>query len=130
MKHSTSSTTGKVWVDIPCTSLQKFSLTRHAKSATHANSMKAEADFQSSNKTGGIKEAFNKVKTVQEQALVGALKCLYWLCKERIAHTTKYQSLLDLTWDATTCITYMLERMQSIDPSVSYRKLWLHLHML
>ena len=58
--------------------------------------MKAEADFQSSNKTGGINEAFNRVITVQEQALVGALKCLYWLCKERIAHTTKYQSLLDL----------------------------------
>ena len=33
----------------------------------------------------------------QVAAVVGAIKCLYWLCKQEIPHTTNYQPLLSLT---------------------------------
>lgn len=63
---------------------------------THGNVMKAESDLERTEKSGDIKQSFSKVISVQEQDLVGAFKCLYWLCKERIAYTTKYESLLQL----------------------------------
>lgn len=34
--------------------------------------------------------------TAQRNAVVGAMKIIYWLAKEELAHTTKYESLLDL----------------------------------
>eukprot|EP00731_Ephydatia_muelleri_P010172 Em0005g758a len=45
---------------------------------------------------GGIKEALDKQVTLQRQALIAAMKCLYWLCKQEIAHTTNYEPLLSL----------------------------------
>ena len=47
-------------------------------------------------KDGGIKQSFQNVVTAQQETFVGALKCLYWLCKEQIAYTTKYKRLIDL----------------------------------
>ena len=40
--------------------------------------------------------AFEKQVTAQRNAVVGAMKIIYWLAKEEVAHTTKYESLLDL----------------------------------
>lgn len=34
--------------------------------------------------------------TAQRNAVVGSMKVIYWLAKEEVAHTTKYESLLDL----------------------------------
>ena len=34
---------------------------------------------------------------LQRSAVIGAMKCLYWLCKQEIAHTTNYQPLLSLS---------------------------------
>ena len=45
-------------------------------------------------KSGDIKQSFGKLISVWEQALAGAFKCLHCLCKEQIAYTTKYKSLL------------------------------------
>ena len=36
---------------------------------------------------------------MQSKAVIGAMKIIYWLAKEEAAHTTKYESLLDLTVD-------------------------------
>ena len=33
------------------------------------------------------------------KAAIGCLKCIYWLCKNEIAHTTTYPSLLQLGED-------------------------------
>ena len=48
--------------------------------------------------------AFEKGIAAQRVAVQGALKVVYWLCKEEVAHTTKYESLIDLaiSWDALT----------------------------
>ena len=31
------------------------------------------------------------------KALIGALKIMYWLAREEVAHTTKFSSLMDLS---------------------------------
>ena len=48
---------------------------------------------------GGVARAFEKQITLQRQAVVGAMKIIYWLAKEEVAHTTKYKSWLDLAID-------------------------------
>ena len=40
---------------------------------------------------GGIAQAFEQVRTMQKNALVGALKCMYWLAKREIAHTSNFE---------------------------------------
>ena len=40
--------------------------------------------------------AFEKGIAMQRVAVQGAVKVVYWLCKEEVAHTTKYESLIDL----------------------------------
>ena len=41
-------------------------------------------------------QAFFARVSVQREALTGALRIVYWLMKEEIAHTTKFKSLMDL----------------------------------
>lgn len=95
---------------------------------THGNVMKAESDLERTEKSGDIKQSFSKVISVQEQDLVGAFKCLYWLCKERIAYTTKYESLLQLA-KSLGCgylDTFMKQKMQNIHQKPFFRKFLLH----
>ena len=72
-------------------------LERHEKSAMHREAVERETYRLSSQRDGGIKQAFSKTVMVQRKALVGALKMLYWLAKEEIAHTTKFTSLMQLS---------------------------------
>lgn len=37
-----------------------------------------------------------KQVTAQQKVVMGAMKVVYWLAKEEVAHSTKYESLLDL----------------------------------
>ena len=46
---------------------------------------------------GGIRQAFSQQVVVQRKALIGALKMVYWLAKEEVAHTTKFVSLMQLS---------------------------------
>ena len=50
-----------------------------------------------SQRSGGIRQAFSQQVVVQRKALIGALKMVYWLAKEEIAHTTKFASLMQLS---------------------------------
>ena len=49
-----------------------------------------------SKEDGGIQKAFAAVEIAKKKAMVGVLKCLYWLYKQDIPHTTKYVPLLEL----------------------------------
>ena len=49
-----------------------------------------------SQRDGGLRQAFSARVTVQRKALIGALNLMYWLAKQEIAHTTKFNSLKDL----------------------------------
>ena len=45
---------------------------------------------EQSESDGGIAAAFEHVWEAEEASLKCALMCLYWLCKEEIAHTSKF----------------------------------------
>lgn len=36
------------------------------------------------------------MQSAEKKAMIGAMKCMYWLCKQEVAHTTKFSDLLDL----------------------------------
>ena len=50
----------------------------------------------SSERDGGVQQAFSQRVLIQQKVLVGALKMVYWLAKEEVAHTTKFASLMQL----------------------------------
>lgn len=45
---------------------------------------------------GRITLAFDRQVTARRRAVVGAIKIIYWVAKEKVVHTTKYESLLEL----------------------------------
>ena len=63
----------------------------------HREAVEKEALLKQSTHDGGIARAFEKQITARRNAVVGAMKIVYWLAKEEVAHTTKYEYLLDLT---------------------------------
>ena len=80
-----------------CTYLRKDVLERHEKSAMHAEAMEHERARLSSQRSGGIRQAFSQQVVLQRKARIGALKMVYWLAKEEVAHTTKFASLMQLS---------------------------------
>ena len=85
-----------IWVDLPCVTVTQQSLKRHEASQSHADARKLEAQLCLSRKDGGIEQAFATVESAERKAMIAAMKCLYWLCKQEIPHTTNYMPLLEL----------------------------------
>lgn len=71
-------------------------LTRHQDSAMHKEALEQERACQVVKLRGSIREAVQKQTTLQRGALISAMECLYWLCKQEIPHSTNYQPLLSL----------------------------------
>ena len=63
----------------------------------HAEAMERERARLSSQRSGGIQQAFSQQVVLQRKALIGALKMVYWLAKEEVAHTMKFASLMELS---------------------------------
>ena len=91
-KHSRSGT----WTTSPCMSLCKDCIERHKKSEVYARSVDLELHREQAVREGGIMMAFQQQVVAQRKAVIGALKVVYWLAKEEIAYTTKYELLLSL----------------------------------
>lgn len=85
-----------VWITKPCTSLRRDSILDHSRSKGHNDAIRAEKDAVQAKLRGGIVQAFTNVQSAQKKAVIGALKCMYWLAKQEIAHTTNFESLLNL----------------------------------
>ena len=85
-----------VWVDLPCTTITRQSLVKHSKTLSHIKAVKMEADLSSAQTDGGITMAFQRVVSAQRKAFIGALKCMYFLNKREVAHTTNFVPLLEL----------------------------------
>ena len=81
----------KVWTSKPCFHLRLDKIKQHAKSNMHKLSKLAEADT-----TVAISQAFSDTFSIEMKAAVGCLKCVYWLYKQEISHTTTYPELLAL----------------------------------
>lgn len=99
-KHSRrpkKSVTGRcAWVDVPCVTLTRNTLSKHELSEAHCDAVKLETQLCLSKKDGGIAGAFSAVQSSERRAMIGAFKCMYWLCAEQIAHTTNFTSLIAL----------------------------------
>lgn len=85
-----------VWVDVQCITITQASLRRHESSNSHTEAKRLEAQLCMANEVGGIQQAFGSVQSAERKAMIGALKCLYFLCKNEIPHTTNFVPLLDL----------------------------------
>ena len=84
------------WTCKCCSCIHKDVIDRHSKSVMHREAIKKETLHRQSSHDGGIARAFKRQLMAQKKAMVGAMKVLYWLAKEKVAHTTNYESLLDL----------------------------------
>ena len=82
-----------VWTELPCTSLRKDCIERHARSETHIRCAERELMREQALRDGGLQMAFQQQVVAQRKAVIGALKVVHWLAKEEIAYTTKYESL-------------------------------------
>ena len=58
--------------------------------------MKLEAALGSARTDGGIERAFQQVVSTERKAMIGSLKCMYFLNKREIAHTTNFVPLCEL----------------------------------
>ena len=83
-------------------------LCNHASSASHKDAVALEAQQLLLATSGGISEVFGAVETAERKAMIGLMKCMYWLCKNELPHTTNFVSLLSLTKNLGA--TYLNER--------------------
>ena len=105
------------WTVKPCSYIRKDILKRHSNSVMHQDAVDRELTVSQSQRDGGIRMAFEQGIAAHRNAVIGAMKVIYWLCKEEVAHTTKYESLLDLA--ISLGCTY-LEKL-SVSARANYR---------
>ena len=71
-------------------------MTKHETSQCHKDAVLAESKAAAAQISGGIQTALDQQVSMKLKAVIGALKCLYWLAKEETDHHTKFGSLLHL----------------------------------
>ena len=69
---------------------------KHSQSMSHVEAVKMETTLASSRVDGGIRMAFERVASAERKAMLGALKCMYFLTKRELAHTTNFVPLCEL----------------------------------
>ena len=82
----------QTWNMIPCTRYHLQSVTMHKRSATHRDSVRLEL---AASTTPTIAHAM-QLPDIPAHGMEQAFSCLYFLAKQRIAHTTNFEPLLDL----------------------------------
>ncbi|CAG2186740.1 unnamed protein product [Mytilus edulis] len=85
------------WVDLPCSWMVRESILRHGRSETHKEAVAFEGARVLANTS--LATAVEKEVTLNEMAMESAMKCLYWLCKRELPHTTNYVPLMNLCKD-------------------------------
>ena len=87
--------TGK-WVRVGASSLRHDKVRNHELSAMHRDSEYCRREEARASLTGGIRGALEVTVTRKRKSIIGALKCLYYLAKNELPHTTNFSSLIDL----------------------------------
>lgn len=62
----------------------------------HKEALELESTRLASERSEGIRQTYASRVVQQRKALIGALRVIYSLAREEIAHTTKFNSLTDL----------------------------------
>ena len=79
-----------VWNKNPCSRIRLQSILNHEKSSAHQDSVRIESE---SVRTVSVAGAINP--SVPSDGIHQAFACLYFLVKQKIAHTTNFEPLLD-----------------------------------
>ncbi len=90
-KYKKTSYGHDIWSNTPCARLRLQSITTHENSCVHKDSVKLELACVS---TPSIVETVTP--PIPRKGIHQAFRCLYFLPKHRIPHTTNYKPLLDL----------------------------------
>ena len=99
IKHNATcrSKTG-VWVNHPCVSIRRDKVKRHAISAMHKGLEQLEAFAAGASVDGGIAQALENTIALKRKAVQGAMRILYWLSKNEVAHFTKFETIMGCTY--------------------------------
>ncbi|XP_078000900.1 zinc finger protein 862-like [Glandiceps talaboti] len=95
MKYQRSKPCG-AWVKSGSTSYREDKIRQHENSTHHRVAVEMDASRKLTEKDGGITDAIQRVVTLEMEALIGALRCVYFLMKRELPHTTNLVPLLDL----------------------------------
>ena len=76
--------------------MTRQSLTKHGASDAHTDAVKLEMHLSVSQRDGGIAQSFCAVQSAERKAMIGAMKCMYWLCRQEVPHITNFSALLEL----------------------------------
>ena len=83
----------KVWNKEACTTICKDVPAKHEGSIMHREALEHEHACHVVKVQGGIKEAMQRQGVLQSDAVIGAMKCLYWLCKQGLSHNFFFTSM-------------------------------------
>ena len=70
-----------VWTDVQCQLITRQVLVKHSQSESHTDAVKLEAALRLARTEGGIDRAFQQVISAERKAILGSLKCMYFLNK-------------------------------------------------
>lgn len=97
-----------VWVDIPCTTVRKSAIRTHMEGEPHKEAVVFEATAAVT--SSSIEASLVREEEVNRQALTTSMKVLYFLCKEEIPHTTKFEPLKKLMKDLGVDVLNFLDK--------------------
>ncbi|KAJ8048691.1 hypothetical protein HOLleu_01104 [Holothuria leucospilota] len=104
-KHNSHGKKG-TWTKVPCVRLREEAVKEHSNSSAHKNAEVAEREMKLvAARKGDITNCFKGVVSAQEEAVICAMKCLYWITKEELPFTTKLESLKSFAVDHLGCVT-------------------------
>lgn len=87
--------TGK-WVTSGATSFRHDKLLLHQQSRSHRDAKRARVEEAQAEASGGIRAALEEAVSHERRAVIGALKCMYYLAKNELPHTTNFSGLISL----------------------------------
>ena len=85
-----------VWVTKGCKSFRYDKIMAHEQYASHNEAERDGAAKLASESSGGIRVALQEAISQERRAVIGALKYIYFLTKNKLPHTTTFSELLDL----------------------------------
>lgn len=85
-----------VWVLKGCKSFCLDKLKAHEQISAHKGAEIQRAAREASEESGGIRAALQESISQEGRAMIGAFKCMYFLTKKELPHTTTFSELVDL----------------------------------
>ena len=92
-KHDKQPFGRTTWNKTPCVRIRMNSVSDHENTVAHKDAVRLEIAASLSK---NIAQELTKPTDISQDGMVQAFKCLYFLAKNNIAHTTNFPKLLDL----------------------------------